>query len=89
MLRGADGNTLTVNRWDLVVGDVVLLSTGQKVPANCMIVESADLTVDEALHWSGNESMRSVYKSRLAEDGDPLLFAGSLILRGQCKAVVC
>lgn len=39
---------------ELVPGDVVLLKSGDRIPADCRLVEAADLYVDESrcvLHW--------------------------------------
>lgn len=48
VLRGKKGATQTVNVWDLVVGDVVLLDAGDMVPADCLLLEgSPNLRVDE------------------------------------------
>ena len=43
VIRGKFGATQTVSVWDLVVGDVVLLEAGARVPADCLVIESADL----------------------------------------------
>jgi magnesium-transporting ATPase (P-type) len=33
---------------DLVVGDLILLSTGDRIPADCRVVDSVELTLDES-----------------------------------------
>lgn len=43
-----DGAGTAVAHDDIVPGDVVLLSAGATVPADCLLLESADLFVDEA-----------------------------------------
>jgi cation-transporting ATPase E len=43
------GETVTVPPSDVVVDDVVLLSAGEKVPVDGVVVESAGLEVDESL----------------------------------------
>jgi len=43
VIRGKFGATSSISVWDLVVGDVILLDTGARVPADCLIVESSDL----------------------------------------------
>jgi Ca2+-transporting ATPase len=43
VIRGKFGATQTVSVWDLVVGDVILLEAGARVPADCLVIESADL----------------------------------------------
>ncbi len=43
-----DGHVTQVPRCDIVVGDIVLLDTGEKVPADGIIIESINLRVDES-----------------------------------------
>lgn len=43
-----NGDTLLIGQKDMVVGDIVLLSTGDKIPADGRLLESVDLTVDES-----------------------------------------
>ena len=46
-IRGKIGSMQSVNAWDLVVGDVIVLTAGDKVPADAIIFESQNLTVDQ------------------------------------------
>lgn len=39
----------TLNVWRLVVGDIVQLQPGDKVPADCLVVSSVNLHVKEVL----------------------------------------
>lgn len=53
-IRGKHNSFQTINGWDLVVGDVISLDAGDKVPADCLIitqtnVEVADKQVDSFL----------------------------------------
>jgi sodium/potassium-transporting ATPase subunit alpha len=75
----------------LVPGDVLLLAEGNKVPADCRLIEAFGLRVN--LSTVTGESLP---KARNA-DPDPkastltarnLLLAGTLIVSGQCRAVV-
>lgn len=43
-----NGNTTQVMRKDVVVGDIVVLSTGQEVPADAELLEAIHLNVDES-----------------------------------------
>lgn len=43
-----DGNVTQIPRKDVVVGDVVILSTGQEVPADAVLLEATHLSVDES-----------------------------------------
>lgn len=47
VIRGKLGATQSISVWDVVVGDVLLLETGASIPADCLIIDSQDLQVDE------------------------------------------
>lgn len=49
VLRGKFGATHSRSVWDLVVGDVVLLSAGDRIPADCLVLESSDFQVEEKI----------------------------------------
>lgn len=68
---------------DLVPGDLVLLSEGEKVPADVILVQQHDLSVDESMLTG--ESMP--VEKELRADMDQL-FQGTLINTGQCYAQV-
>ena len=43
-----DGNVTQIPRKDVVVGDVVILATGQEIPADAELLEATHLSVDES-----------------------------------------
>ena len=75
-----------------MVGDIILLEAGMRVPADCILIEGMDITVDEAPYREGRESI--VKKSLSTGDNhrdnpDPFLLSKSLVMTGAGKAVVC
>ena len=48
VVRGKQGAMQQINIWDIVVGDVAILNAGDKVPADCIIISSNNLKVQEA-----------------------------------------
>lgn len=80
-----------MNAEALVPGDVILLAEGAKVPADCRIIESWGLRVNLATLTG-----ESLPKARSAEadcadsaqQARCLLLAGTLIVAGECAAVV-
>ena len=46
-IRGKIGAKQSINVWELVVGDVVVLTAGDKVPCDAIMVESQNLAVDQ------------------------------------------
>lgn len=43
-----NGNTTQVPRKDIVVGDIVVINTGEEVPADCELLEATSLHMDES-----------------------------------------
>jgi len=52
--------TQSVSVWNLVVGDIVMLEAGTRVPADCLVINSTDLRVDES---PDDEELITKYKS--------------------------
>ena len=74
-----DGNTTTVARRDVVVGDIVVLQTGEEIPADCQLLEAMRLSVDEST-LTGEPMAR---KTTDAEHFDPeATFPSDMVLRG-------
>ena len=42
---------------DVVVGDVIIIEAGMKVPADCLLFEGMDITVDEKDYNDGIETI--------------------------------
>lgn len=71
-------NTEEILSEDIVLDDILLLSVGDQIPADSIIVEDKSIEVDESL-LTGES--RAVKKSK----GDKL-FAGSFVISGKVKA---
>ncbi|GAX15717.1 Ca2+-transporting ATPase [Fistulifera solaris] len=79
---------------DLVVGDLVILSTGDRVPADCRIVDSVELMVDESSLTGENHPVAKTGEG-LRLPPNPLLtqqenvaFAGTMVISGRARAIV-
>ncbi|MCM1290547.1 MAG: calcium-translocating P-type ATPase, PMCA-type [Prevotella sp.] len=73
------GNTLKIPKRDVVVGDVVIINTGDEIPADGRLLESVTLSVDEST-LTGEPLC---HKSAKAEDADPdATFATDAVMRG-------
>ncbi len=90
-----DGVLQTADAEVLVPGDVLALGEGDKVPADCRVIEAFDLRVNlstvtgESLPKGRNaapDASPSSPSSNLSAKN--LLLAGTLIVAGQCRAVV-
>ena len=65
---------------EVVPGDILFLETGDKVPADAKLFDIIGLKVDESLLTGESEA---VEKNKL-----DLIFAGTQIVHGRCKALV-
>ncbi len=77
----------------LVPGDIVILQAGRKVPADCRIMESYGLQVDESL-LTGESTPVDKTASDTLESAKPvaersnMLFSGATVVRGRGTAIV-
>lgn len=39
VIRGKEEETHSISAWDLVVGDVIILTSGDKVPVDCLVLK--------------------------------------------------
>ena len=92
-----DGKVVTVKSEDLVVGDVVVLEAGDAVPADCRILESHSMKVEEAALTGESVPVTKiidVLQLRQGSDdvalGDRknMLYSGSTVVYGRGRAVV-
>ena len=88
-----DGDTYEINADELVSGDIVLLESGDKVPADLRLLVSHDLEVDESLLTGESLPLLKDANAILAEEtaiGDRInmLFTGTLVGRGRARGVV-
>ena len=88
VVRGKRGQMQTLSIWKLVTGDIIHLKPGDKVPADCLVMQSANLTVQEPMApvVEGPPEFQTLDKST---NEDPFLFADSFVQTGVCKALVC
>lgn len=89
-IRG--GKIIMIESSQLVVGDIVTLNEGEKIPADLRIIKTAGLRVDEA-QLTGEAMPVSKQTKALSEDKEVyersnMLFQGSFIVSGEVFAVV-
>ena len=80
---------------ELVVGDLVLLATGDRVPADCRVVDSVELTADESSLTGENhpvvktgEGLGVVGATPPVTQQTNVVFCGTLISAGRGRALV-
>ena len=89
-----NGAAEMVAQKDIVVGDIVCIETGDKLPADCRLIESTSLLTDESALTG--ESMPVQKDAELVFDNEKtpvaeranLLYSGCFVVGGSGKAVV-
>jgi magnesium-transporting ATPase (P-type) len=75
-----DGRAIEVDARDVVVGDVLLLEAGDRIPADAHALAAHGLLIDTSLLTGESEATAA------AEGGD--LFAGTFVVEGEAEASV-
>ncbi|MCW4006058.1 MAG: cation-translocating P-type ATPase [Candidatus Bathyarchaeota archaeon] len=87
-----DGKETTVPAAELVPGDVILLYTGDKVPADARLLEAHNLKLDEAALTGESAPVDKTTKALAADtqlnDMRNLVFTGTVVVYGRAKAVI-
>lgn len=99
--RGAYGTVQSIPIRQLVVGDIVDIHQGDRVPADCVLIEEMNITVDQSMYYPGQtnvEKEQSTFYGPNSPTGkpdnhndhpDPFLLVDSKIMTGSGKAVIC
>jgi P-type Ca2+ transporter type 2C len=89
-----DGQQRRIAGCDVVRGDLVLLSEGDRIPADAVLLEGINLSVDESLLTGESVPVRKSPATGAREmglpggDDQPFLFSGTLVTSGQGAAEV-
>lgn len=89
-IRGGKEVELESSR--LVPGDVVLLEEGSRVPADIRIIESVNLSAEQATLTGesapSEKGAEGLPEKTVLSERRNMIFAGTVIVRGHCKGVV-
>ena len=92
-----DGKQISLHSSELVPGDIVLLEAGDAVPADCRVLESASMKIEEAA-LTGESVPVEKHADPIALDGADdvplgdrknMCYMGSTVVYGRGRAVVC
>jgi len=89
-----DGQPQRVAGREVVRGDVILLAEGDRVPADAVLFQSTNLSVDESLLTGESVPVRKraalgpTDLGRPGGDDQPGVFSGTLVVKGQAQAEV-
>ncbi|MDP1710520.1 MAG: cation-transporting P-type ATPase, partial [candidate division WWE3 bacterium] len=81
-----NGKEKDISSKDMVPGDAVILGSGERIPADCVVLEANELRVDESV-LTGESVEVKKFPCNGTEDANKL-FMGTFIVRGRCVAQV-
>ncbi|MEK6897581.1 MAG: HAD-IC family P-type ATPase, partial [Nanoarchaeota archaeon] len=87
-----DNKHVLIQSKNLVPGDIILLNEGNKVPADCYLLESVELKVDESILTGESVPVKKIpskieHDVQIADQSN-MLFSSTTVVSGKAKAVV-
>lgn len=83
-----DGQETEIPSTDIVPGDVLVLRTGERVPADAVVIDQKEVRVDESV-LTGES--KDVSKTNVADAAHPaaenLVYMGTFVVYGRCLAM--
>lgn len=87
-----DGEKKCIKALELVPGDIVYISEGNRIPADCEVLEVSNFSVDESNLTGESEPVYKYPTNTVQESEDhfkkDILYAGTLCIFGKCTAKV-
>jgi len=83
-----DEKNIKIKTEDLLPGDIILLSEGEKIPADIRLTEAHDAKVNESLLTGESEAVYKTTKSSTEENPENIVFSGSELISGRAKGIV-
>ena len=80
-----NGEMVKIPGREIVIGDIVLINEGDRIPADGILIHGTNLSVDESMLTG--ESI-PVTKDTLAYEGSSQVFSGTLVVQGSGKLEV-
>ncbi|MCK4742200.1 MAG: HAD-IC family P-type ATPase [Sulfuriflexus sp.] len=88
-----EGDSYEIDAEELVPGDIILLESGDRVPADCRLITSHDLEIDESLLTGESIPVLKNSSILVKVDSSPadrlnMAHAGTMINRGRSRCIV-
>jgi len=83
-----DGKEQEVQSVNIVPGEILILRNGEKIPADCLLIEEKELRVNEAVLTGESKEISKKIGSEKKYSDENLVFMGTYIVNGRCVAKV-
>ena len=87
-----DGVWVEIDTKDIVVGDIIMLDAGDKVPADARVIKVVNAQVDESILTGESLAIEKevceISGNKLIQDQKNIVFSGTNVVNGKIEAVV-
>lgn len=87
-----ENQNIEIDSKELVPGDIIILESGDKVPADCRILEEINLEVDESILTGESKPVEKqeciLEKESALHEQINMVFSGTNVINGKAKALV-
>lgn len=89
-----DGKIQYIHKKELTLGDIIKIEAGDKIPADCRLIYSMELKIDESMLTGESTSVGKNFKEIInngksqLQDKMNMVFAGTFVTYGRGEAVV-
>jgi P-type Ca2+ transporter type 2C len=83
-----DGKEQEIESVNIVPGDILILRNGEKIPADCLILEEKELRVNESILTGESREVTKKKGSEKKYSSNNMVFMGTYIVNGRCIAKV-
>jgi len=83
-----DGKEQEVESSHLVPGDILVLRNGEKIPADCILLEEKELRVNESVLTGESREIKKIAGNEKKYSDENLVFMGTYIVNGRAIAKV-
>ncbi|MFA6215477.1 MAG: HAD-IC family P-type ATPase [Patescibacteria group bacterium] len=88
-----DGRIIEIEAVNLVPGDIILLKAGDKIPADCRLLNLDNFLVNEATLTGESipleKSLAALGKGAVLAERKNMVYSGTIVARGKATAIVC
>lgn len=83
-----DGKETEIPSSEIVPDDIIVLRVGEKIPADCLVVEQSNLRVNESVLTGESADIKKLVVAGGTYTEENLIFMGSFVVAGRCIAKV-
>lgn len=84
-----NGKEKEIHSREIVVDDILVLRSGERIPADCVLLDGEDIEVNEAILTGESSDVSKIQASSFDKyDEENTLFMGSFLVNGKCYAQV-